>query len=35
MVSWVKELITFCPFSPVPAYAKKLPNFAVMHVNLT
>ena len=33
--SRVKELITFCPFSPIPGCAKKLPNFEVMHVDLT
>ena len=33
--SWVKEVITFCPFSPISACAKKLPKFAVMHVDLS
>ena len=31
---WIKELITFCPFSPISAWSKKLPNFAVKHVDL-
>ena len=31
--SWVKELITFCPLLSTPACSKKLPNFAVMHVD--
>ena len=31
----IKELITFCPFSPVSAWSKKLPNFAVKHVDLS
>ena len=35
--SWTKELITitFCPFSPVFAWSKKLPNFAVKCVDLS
>ena len=32
---WTEELITFCPFSPVSAWSKKLPNFAVKHVDLS
>ena len=31
----IKELITFCPFSPVSAWSKKLQNFAVKHVDLS
>ena len=30
-----EELITFCPFSPISAWSKKLPNFAVKHVDLS
>ena len=32
---WTEELITFCPFSPVSAWSKKLPNFVVKHVDLS
>ena len=32
---WTEELITFCPFLPVSAWSKKLPNFAVKHVDLS
>ena len=32
---WTEELITFCPFSPVSVWSKKLPNFAVKHVDLS
>ena len=32
---WTEELITFYPFSPVSAWSKKLPNFAVKHVDLS
>ena len=32
---WTEELITFCPFSPISAWSKKLPNFAVKHVDLS
>ena len=32
---WTEELITFCPFSPVSAWSKKLSNFAVKHVDLS
>ena len=32
---WTEELITFCPSSPVSAWSKKLPNFAVKHVDLS
>ena len=28
---WTEELITFCLFSPVSAWSKELPNFAVKH----
>ena len=32
---WTEELITFCPFSLVSVWSKKLPNFAVKHVDLS
>ena len=32
---WTEELLTFCPFSPVSTWSKKLPNFAVKHVGLS
>ena len=32
---WIKEMITFCPFLLVSAWSKKLPNFAVKHVDLS
>ena len=32
---WTEELITFCPFSPISAWSKKLLNFAVKHVDLS
>ena len=32
---WTEELITFCPFSQVSAWSKKLPNFVVKHVDLS
>ena len=32
---WTEELITFCPFSPISVWSKKLPNFAVKHVDLS
>ena len=32
---WTEEVITFCPFSPISAWSKKLPNFAVKHVDLS
>ena len=32
---WTEELITFCPFLPISAWSKKLPNFAVKHVDLS
>ena len=31
---WTEKLITFCHFSPVSAWPKKLPNFVVKHVDL-
>ena len=31
---WTEELITFCPFSPVSMWSKRLPDFAVKHVDL-
>ena len=31
----IEELMTFCLFSSVCAWSKKLPNFAVTHVDLT
>ena len=31
---WTEELIIFCPFSPISAWSKKFPNFAVKHVDL-
>ena len=32
---WTEELITFCPFSPISVWSKKLPNLAVKHVDLS
>ena len=32
---WKEKLVTFCPFSPVSTWSKKLPNFAVKHVDLS
>ena len=31
----IEELMTFCLFLLVAAWSKKLPNFAVTHVDLT
>ena len=35
ITSWVEELITFCLFPPVPGCSEKLPNYVVLHVDLT
>ena len=32
---WTKELITFCPLSPISEWSKKLPNFAIKHLDLS